>query len=193
MRTSLSKIMMSDFIECACGNYRVLLEEGEKATDKELANAAAKMQYEYRKIVNPSEVKSVIVGEESSRKRHIRKNALTLCRAAAEIEVNEELLEILVSLGVRCTAENAAKKIDSELRRIDFEEKREQSKQPDESKTERTEEDVRGYYDKEQAALMAFYKMTIDLRTTTAAVYANLVASADRQMRARKSQLAKYN
>ena len=171
----------------------MLLDEGEKATDKELANAAAKMQYEYRKIVNPSEVKSVIVGEESSRKRHIRKNALTLCLAAAEIEVNEELLEILVSLGVRCTAENAAKKIDSELRRIDFEEKREQSKQPDESKTERTEEDIRGYYDKEQAALMAFYKMQIDLRTTTAAVYANLVASADRQMRARKAQLAKYN
>lgn len=193
MRTSLSKIMMSDFIECACGNHRVLLDECEDATDKELANAAAKMEYEYRKIVNPSEVKSVIVVEESSRKRHIRKNALTLCRAAAEIEVNEELIEVLVSLGVRCTAENAAKKIDSELRRIDFEEKREQSKQPDESKTERTEEDIRGYYDKEQAALMAFYKMQIDLRTTTAAVYANLVASADRQMRARKAQLAKYN
>ena len=193
MRTSLSKIMMSDFIECAWGNHPVLLEEGDKATDKELANAAAKMEYEYRKIVNPSEVKSAIVGEESSRKRHIRKNALTLCRAAAEIEVNEELLEILVSLGVRCTAENAAKKIDSELRRIDFEEKREQSKQSYESKTERTEEDIRGYYDKEQAALMAVYKMQIDLRTTTAAVYANLVASADRQMRARKAQLAKYN
>ena len=193
MRTSLSKIMMCDFIECACGNHRVLLDEGEDATDKELANAAAKMQYEYRKIVNPSEVKSVIVGEESSRKRNIRKNALTLCRAAAEIEVNAELLEILVSLGVRCTAENAAKKIDSEIRRIDFEEKREQSKQPDESKTERTEEDIRGYYDKEQAAMMAFYKMQIDLRTTTAAVYANLVASADRQMRARKAQMPKYN
>lgn len=193
MITSLSKILMCDFIECACGNHRVLLEDGEKATDKELANVAAKIEYEYRKIVNPSEVKSVIVGEEEKRKRNIRKNALTLCRAAAEIDTTEELLEVLRSLGVRCTDGNASKRIDAEIRRIEYEERREHNQQKEEEKKERTGEDIRAFYDKEQAALMAFYQMPIDIRTTTAAVYANLVASADRQVRARKAQLAKYN
>ena len=57
----LNQISLNYFIELSCGNYNCLLFDGETASEEELKERAIKLIVDYRKIVNPSGMKALML------------------------------------------------------------------------------------------------------------------------------------
>ena len=182
---TLSSVLMSDFIEMSCGHYDVLREDGENVSKEDLVKKANELSYEYKNVINPSACKAAIMVSKKETERKGRIALFRLCVTLLAIGSEEDVRSVLANvMNVSVPADVLKSKIEGELQRLLFEQKRyeEKKEKPEESKSE---QDIRAMFDKEIASLMVFFKMGIDIHTISAGVYANLVNQAYMQMKAR--------
>ena len=60
----LNQITLNDFIELSCGNYVCLLSDCKSMSESTLKEIASKLLVEYRSIVNPSNMKAMVMDKE---------------------------------------------------------------------------------------------------------------------------------
>lgn len=186
----LNQITLSDFIELSCGNYACLLSDCKSMSESTLKEIASKLLVEYRSIVNPSSMKAMIMDKEDMVKECAKLLSLRICQALVSLGFYDDVRQVLGQLNVdtrNMSDEQVISKIDYLLHSAIFEQKRNEERRSEEHKgSKATPEQIRSSFDAEIAFLMTFFKMSIDSRVISAAVYANIVHQADVEISIRK-------
>lgn len=189
MKTRLDQFTMYEFIELLCGHTEVLSENDEKVMGCEILHAARDIVEKYKSIVDPSGSKAFVVRESRTSRRSIRIMFLRLCAAMLRLGAVEEVRGMLSEYGWDVDgrdAEYLSRKCEKEFKRLEAEEKREEDKKKPEEESEdsKSEEAIRARFSSEVAFLITYYKTPINIREMTADVYANIVARANREIKA---------
>ena len=157
----LNQITLSDFIELSCGNYACLLSDCKSMSESTLKEIASKLLVEYRSIVNPSNMKAMVMDKEDMLKERAKLLSLRICQALVSLGFYDDVRQVLGQLNVERRSE-------------------------EHKGSKATPEQIRSSFDAEIAFLMTFFKMSIDSRVISAAVYANIVHQADVEISIRK-------
>ena len=185
----LNQITLSDFIELSCGNYACLLSDREFVSESTLKEIASKLLIEYRSIVNPSNMKAMVMDKEDMLKERAKLLSLRICQTLVSLGFYDDVRQVLEQLNVdsrNMSDEQVTSKIDYLLHSAIFEQKRNEERRSEEHKGNKVTEQIRSSFDAEIAFLMTFFKMSIDSRVINAAVYANIVHQADVEISFRK-------
>lgn len=186
----LDQLSLQKFIELSCGDISVLKEHDDE-NEKDLASKAVELVGEYKAIASPSKAKIEMLDSEQEQKLLMKEKCtrilLALCMSGhidfaleilAELDVDVSKLDTPDKVIKKCTAMNNDAKYELELL---VERKRDENVKPKDAATARKE------WHGEIAWVMSVFKMSIDINTVNAAIYANLVQQAVQ----RKKRLAK--
>lgn len=187
----LNQLSLYDFIELSCGDCSVLLSPDEDINEMELKKRSSDLIIEYKKITNPSGLKSVLVDREDMIKERARVLLFKVCISLIAIDAYEDVRKTLALLSYDTKSmsdEQVKSKVEELLRSALFEQKRSDDMRSDEKKEKATPEQIRSSFDAEIAFLMTFFKMNIDVRNINAAVYANIVHQADVEISMKKKR-----
>lgn len=158
----------------------------------ELKKRSSDLIIEYKKITNPSGLKSVLVDREDMIKERARVLLFKVCISLIAIDAYDDVRETLALLSYDTKSmsdEQVKSKVEELLRSALFEQKRSDDMRSDEKKEKATPEQIRSSFDAEIAFLMTFFKMNIDVRNISAAVYANIVHRRCRDKHEEKKSL----
>ena len=81
----LNQITLNDFIELSCGNYACLLSGREFVSESTLKEIASKLLIEYRSIVNPSNMKAMVMDKEDMLKERAKLLSLRICQTLVSL------------------------------------------------------------------------------------------------------------
>lgn len=187
----LNQISLNDFIEISCGNYHCLISPEESLSDEQLKERASKFIIDYRSIVNPAGMKALIMDKEDLVKEQSKLLLLKVCKNLIAVDSYDQVRGIFQFMKVDiCNLDDnqVKEKLEYMLRTATFEHKRNEERRLEENRESKksTPEEIRASFDSEIAFLMTFFKMSIDLNNTNAAVYANIVHQADVEISVRK-------
>lgn len=182
MKTRLNQLTMAAFIELHCGDCSVILENGENIPEEDLKKKATDLLFEYRNIVDPVGVKTTLLEHEERLKENTKVVFFQVCKKLVSISAIDEVKELLGMYGINLTSatdETVARRVEQELNTaFHTKERNDAARDNDEEDTLDTPDKIRASYDAEIASLMGFYKMSIDIHSISAAVYANLLIQA---------------
>lgn len=188
MKKELSIISLHDFIEVAAGNFSVLVEDGEHASEKELKSAASDVIYNYRCIVSPSSVRSELYDNEEILKMKSRMVLVRILKALNSIGDVESVRNFLEEMSERvsegCDVESKLDMLYSESRfRIN------RIYDCMNAGTEKSAPvNIRESFDAEIAFVNSYYRMCVDPYVVSAGVFANMVRRADVEIQSRKNR-----
>lgn len=185
----LNQLPLYDFIELSCGNNSVLLLGDSNVTDAELKERASKLIIEYRKVADPVRVKALLVEREDLVKEKVKILLLRVCQNLLSLSCCDEVREVLAIMSYKSshmTDEQVSVKVEELLRSVLFEQKRNEDLKTEEKSENLLPEQIRASFDSEIAFLMTYFKMNIDVRSTNAAIYANIVHQADVEISAKR-------
>ena len=186
MITKLNDLSVADFIELSCNNTDVLLGDGSSATKEELKEARHNLMYEYKQIVNPAAMASLLLDKNDDMKVNMSIFMLSLCNALLNMDGEKEVLEIMqiYKPGYDKKGEELKKDVNNLLREKQFLKKR-MDNITEKDAVVPTEKEIRDSFDREIAFVMTYFKMNLDIRITSASVYANIVHQAVEQAKRR--------
>ena len=193
MKTRLNQLSMAEFIDLHCGECSVLLENAEHISEEELRKRASDLIFEYRNIVDPVGVKKTLMEYEEKLKENTKIVFFQVCKKLVSMNAIDEVKEVLMMYGINLTSANDEKvsqRVEQELNTaFHTKERNDASRENDEEENLDTPDKIRASYDAEIACLMGFYKMSIDIRNISAAVYANLLTQAVKSMQEIKKKV----
>ena len=190
MKERLDQLTLAEFIELSCGNSKVLLEKHEVGNDESMLKLAASLMNEYKSIASPTKAKMDLIDAEDGAKLVMKEKCarilVMLCtqgHAEMTVEILEELdidtssLDTPEKIKVRCEALlNEAK--------YDLERFEEQQKDKESKGSKKDANSIRKAWNSEIAYVMSTLRMPIDIHSTSAAIYANLVRQAGERAKA---------
>lgn len=188
MLERLNQIALCDFIELLCGDYSVLVPSGDTVDNETLNSIASKLISQYQSIVNPLGMQAMVEEYEDRSKEKMNILLLRVCQTLLSLNAYEDVRNILADIDYDCltlTEEQIKLKTEGLVRAALFEQKRnDELRQKEECKHKKSApEQIRASFDAEIAFMMMYFKMPIDIHTTNAAVYANIVHQADVDIR----------
>lgn len=192
MKERLDELTLQELIDLSCGNHKVLLRGGERPSAVDILDRAAAIMSEYKSIAMPVQAKMDLVEGEQLEKLRIREKCgricLLLCEQGRADMAREVLFEMDVNVSLLTTDEAVRTKCKAVINEAQFEIGRinEQDRERSSKKTSGPD-GMRKAWMSEVAYVMSVFKMSIDPRSTNAAIYANLVRQSAERMR----QLAK--
>ena len=184
----LDQLSLSDFIDLIAGDNSVLFESGDTVDNDTLNLCASKLMTKYRAIVNPTGTKAMLVEHEDITKERMNILCLRICQTLISLDAYDDVRDILLQMGIDASSlidDQVKSKVDELLRTALFEQKRNENMRANEDAgaDKPTPDQIRSSFDAEIAFMMTYFKMPIDIRTTSAAVYANIVHQADVDIR----------
>lgn len=182
MKSRLNEITLSQYIELLCGNYHVLLDEGEEYNETVFKEVARDMISSYRSIVDSTGMKVLLTEKEDSIKCKIKVSFLQICNMLVMLNEYKEVRSLLslIDTDVSDIADEQLKdKVLELLRYATFEQHRNENAEDTTISKKVSSEDIRAYYDAEIAFIMIYFKINIDMNSINTAVYANIVHQAD--------------
>ena len=185
MITSLSDITMKDFISLLCGEYDVLLRDGETATMEQKRKAASELTYKYRMIVSPSVARAGLMDVEDEVKLKSRFLLTEILQAMSAMGEEDKVRALLAEVG-RTNVKDIFETLASMRAECEYLQKKSFDMKP--KKEAATSDDIRESFDAECAYLMTFFKMQIKLDEISAGVYANMLHQAEEQIKRMKRQ-----
>lgn len=120
----LNQITLNDFIELSCGNYVCLLSDCKSMSESTLKEIASKLLVEYRSIVNPSNMKAMVMDKEDMLKERAKLLSLRICQALVSLGFYDDVRQVLGQLNVdtrNMSDEQVISKIDYLLHSAIFE------------------------------------------------------------------------
>lgn len=179
MKSRLNELSLAEFIELLCGNYRVLLDNNDEIGNIEIEVRAHSLIASYRFIADKSGMKAMLVTREGAIKCKMKIFFLRICTMLVVQGAYNEVHSLLAMIDEDATdvGNNSLQdRIDELLRYAIFEQHRSEETCNDTANGNKpSSDDIRAYYDAEIAFIMTYIKMTIDMHTINAAVYANIV------------------
>lgn len=176
MKTRLNEISLAQFIELMCGNYSVLLNN-DTVSDSELEDCARTLITSYRFISDKSGMKALLIEKENTIKCKMKVFFLRICNLLVMQEEFEEVRSLLALIDENTSEvdnDDLPEKVSELLRYAIFEQDRSEDNETIRN-AKPSSEDIRSYYDAEIAFIMTYVKMSIDMYSINAAVYANIV------------------
>ena len=190
MKQKLEELTIGQFVDLICGDASVLLGRHEIASPQRQAAAIRDIVFEYREFSDRAGAQSYLSNIEELIRNKVRMSIFSECLELVRIRKYETARNIMEQLGIsvaKMSNERLTAEIKSQLARARQAEARakENSHDPDGDAAE-----IRRSFDKQTAALIAFFKFQIDTDTMKATIYALLVARYNREI---KAQLAAMN
>ena len=180
MKTRLNEISLAQFIELLCGNYCLLLDDGDQVNKEELERCAHSLIASYRFIADKSGMRAFIAKKEEAIKCKMKVFFLRICTTLVMQQAYEDIRSLLAMIEEDVSGvsdDNLKDRVADLLRYATFEQHRneEVNADPEKTKEKSSPDDIRSYYDSEIAFIMTYIKMHIDMHQINAAVYANIV------------------
>lgn len=182
----LNQLSLSQFIELSCGDNSTLLVAGESITNEILKSRAAELMIEYKTIVNPSSMKTLLVVKEETTKECVNVLILRICQALIALNAYGDVRDVLATLSVDSKSmpdEQVKSRVEAMLHSALFLQKRNSEMRSSETKENPTPDQIRSSFYSEIAFMMTYFKMNIDVHMINVAVYANIVHQADLDIR----------
>lgn len=179
MKSRLNELTLAEFIELLCGNYRVLMDNNDEVDNADIEARAHSLIGSYRFLADKAGMKAVLVTKEGAVKCKMKIFFLRICTMLVMQGAYDEVRSLLAMIDEDITEANnnsLQDRVDELLRYAIFEQHRsEETRNETANGNKPSSDDIRAYYDAEIAFIMTYIKMTIDMYTINAAVYANIV------------------
>lgn len=192
MKEKLRELTLAQFIDLECGELDVLKERHEIVSPEKLAKARERISNEFQSIASPSSYKSMIVDREKKDKMRLKALFFGTLKALVDMDALTEVRSLLEQYGIPCvnfSDDRLRREVTQQLNAINFELKRQgldAPKQPDV-----TPDEIRRSYEDMVADLMIINKMSIDMNTVPASVFAAMVRKANEMAKALNAKLKK--
>ena len=186
MKTRLNELSLAQFIELVCGDYSVLLNDGEKADNELLEKTTSELLDSYRSISDNANFKAQLMEKEERIKSKAKILILRLCSNLIAYKSYNDvrtLLELLDEDVMGLTDRDISEKVDEMLRTALFEEHRNEFVNEKDAQAKRSPDEIRASFNAEIAFVMTHFKMNIDINIINAAVYANMIHQAEMQLK----------
>lgn len=186
MKIRLNELSLAQFIELVCGDYSVLLKDGETADNELLEKTTSDLLDYYHSITDNANFKAQLMEKEERIKSKAKILVLRMCSNLVSYKSYADvrsLLELLEEDVVGLTDRDISEKVDEMLRIAVFEEHRNEFVKEKEIQVKRTPDEIRASFNAEIAFVMTYFKMNIDINTINAAVYANMIHQAKIQLK----------
>lgn len=192
MKTRLSELTLADFIEMECGNLEVLKGRHEVVPRERLVKARYDISNEFQSIASPSSFKSMVIGRGKKTKLRAKVMFFGTLKALVEMYAFDDVRRLLTAYGIDCSKFDDARlaaEVSQQLNAANFDLKRIGIESEDESTA--TPDDIRKGYEDMVADLMILNKMSIDIETIRASVFASMVRKANEMAKALNAKLKK--
>lgn len=180
MKTRLSDLSLAEFIDMECGDLYVLKDRHEIVTPEKLAKTRSEISHEFQSIASPSSFKSMLIDRDRKGKMRVKALFFGVLKSLIKIEAYSDVRDLLTKYGVDCRDRDDAwierevmaqlNSVTFELKRMGVEVQKEQQSTPD---------DIRKGYEGMVADLMIANKMSIDIYTIRASVFASMIHKAN--------------
>lgn len=194
MKTRLSELTLADFIEMECGNLEVLKGRHEVVPRERLVKARYDISNEFQSIASPSSFKSMVIGRGKKTKLRVKVMFFSALKALVEMSALDDVRRLLTAYGIDCSGFDDARltaEVNQQLNAATFDLKRMGIDGKDESVT--TPDEVRKCYEGMVADLMIANKMSIDIDTIRASVFASMIHKANEIAKALAAKTKKVN
>lgn len=192
MKTRLSELTLAEFIDLECGDLFVLKERHEVVPPERLAKAREEISREFQQIASPASYKSMIVDHEKKSKLRAKSILYGALKSLVGIEAFDDVRNLMTQAGVDCSRfddKRLAIEVEQRLNAVNFELKRIGIEALEGKGT--TPDDIRKGYEDMVADLMILNKMSIDIETIRASVFASMVRKANEMAKALNAKLKK--
>lgn len=190
MKERLDQLTLAEFIELSCGEPKVLLEKHEVGEEKKLLAVASNLMSEYKSIASPTKAKIDLIEAEDGAKLVMKEKCARILVMLCTQGHEEMTLEVLEELDIDTSSLTTPEKIKTRCQALlneakyDLDRYNEQQKEKDEKKGKKSANDIRKSWNSEIAYVMSTLRMPIDIHSTNAAIYANLVRQAGERAKA---------
>lgn len=195
MKTRLSELTLADFIEMECGNLEVLKEKRHEVVPMErLVKSRCEISNEFQSIASPSSFKSTLIGRGKKTKLRAKVMFFWTLKALVEMYAFDDVRRLLTAYGIDCSKfddDRLAAEVSQQLNAANFDLKRMGIESKDESAA--TPDEIRKCYEGMVADLMIANKMSIDINTIRASVFASMIHKANEMAKAMTAKLKKSN
>lgn len=192
MKTRLSELTLAEFIDLECGDLSVLKGRHEVVQPERLVMAREDISREFQSIASPASYKSMIVDHEKKSKLRAKSVLFSALKSLVGLKAFDEVRDLMDQAGIDCSRfddNRLAVEVEQRLNSATFELKRMGIEAPNKEKT--TPDDIRKGYEDMVADLMILNKMSIDIETIRASVFASMVRKANEMAKALNAKLKK--
>lgn len=193
MKERLNELTLAEFIDMECGDLDVLKSGHEVVPPDRLLKAREAISHEFMSIASPASFKSMVFDRERKTKMRTRAMLFGTLKSLLTAGGVDECRDLLAKYGADTNGKDdewVRREVISQLNSATFELKRmgiEVSKN-----AEATPDDVRKGYEGMVADLMIANKMSIDMYTIRASVFASMVYKANEMARAMNAKLKSH-
>lgn len=190
MKTKLSDLTLAEFIDMECGDLDVLKDRHELVTPEKLAKTRSEISHEFQSIASPASFKSMLIDRDRKGKMRIKALFFGVLKSLLKIEAYSNVRDLLTKYGVDCRDRDdrwlerevmaQLNSVTFELKRMGIEVKKDDNATPDE---------IRKGYEGMVADLMIANKMSIDIYTIRASVFASMIHKANEMARELNSKI----
>lgn len=189
MKTRLSQLTLSQFVDLLCGDTDVLLAPHEVANKANLAKAMRDIILEYRNIADPGGVEVYLRQSDDIVKARMAVVVFSVCSNLVAAKRYDAVRSILQACG-NDASQWPDKRIKGTIKaNLEKAKRRVAELEAEDAEGNMSEEDVRNAFDGMTASLMAHFKFQIDPDTIKATLYANLVARHNKEVKAQLTAL----
>lgn len=180
MKEKLSDLTLAEFIDMECGDMNVLKEKHEIVTPEKLAKKRSELSHEFQSIASPASFKSMLIDRDRKGKMRIKAMFFGVLKSLIKIDGFSDVRNLLTKYGVDCRDRDDAwveREVMAQLNSVTFELKRMGIEMQDESNS--NPDEIRRSYEGMVADLMIANKMSIDINTIRASVFASMIHKAN--------------
>lgn len=180
MKEKLSDLTLAEFIDMECGDLNVLKEKHEIVTPEMLAKRRSELSHEFQSIASPSSFKSMLIDRDRKGKMRVKAMFFGVLKSLIKIDGFSDVRDLLTKYGVDCRDRDDAwieREVITQLNSVTFELKRMGVEIKEEGQS--TPDEIRRRYEGMVADLMIANKMSIDIDSIRASVFASMIHKAN--------------
>lgn len=180
MKEKLSDLTLAEFIDMECGDLNVLKEKHEIVTPEKLAKKRSELSHEFQSIASPSSFKSMLIDRDRKGKMRVKAMFFGVLKSLIKIDGFSDVRDLLTKYGVDCRDRDDAwieREVIAQLNSVTFELKRMGVEIKEEGQS--TPDEIRRRYEGMVADLMIANKMSIDIDSIRASVFASMIHKAN--------------
>lgn len=180
MKEKLSDLTLAEFIDMECGDLNVLKEKHEIVTPEMLAKKRSELSHEFQSIASPSSFKSMLIDRDRKGKMRVKAMFFGVLKSLIKIDGFSDVRDLLTKYGVDCRDRDDAwieREVITQLDSVTFELKRMSVEIKEEGQS--TPDEIRRRYEGMVADLMIANKMSIDIDSIRASVFASMIHKAN--------------
>ena len=192
MKKELRELTLAQFIDLECGELDVLKERHEIVSPEKLAKAREHISNEFQRIASPSSYKSMMIDREKKDKLRLKALFFGTLKPLVDMDAMDDVRNLLGQYGIDCARfddDRVRREVTNQLNAVNFELKRQGLDTPKQSEV--TPDQIRMGYEDMVADLMIINKMSLDMNTIPASVFASMVRKANEMAKALNAKLKK--